>query len=77
MSKSQPNHRIETQTVHLGNHGDATTGAVIPSIVMATTFERQPDYSAPSGFHDDGVMATCIAYYSLKSNKNSGIYNVR
>ena len=50
MSKSQPNHRIETQTVHLGNHGDATTGAVIPSIVMATTFERQPDYSAPSGF---------------------------
>jgi len=50
MSKSQPNHRIETQAVHLGNHGDPTTGAVIPSIVMATTFERLPDYSVPSGF---------------------------
>jgi hypothetical protein len=46
------------------------------------TYEYNPasksvKYSAPSGFHDDGVMATCIAYYSLKSNKNSGIYNVR
>ena len=46
------------------------------------TYEYNPSsksvkYSAPSGFHDDGVMATCIAYYSLKANKNSGIYNVR
>lgn len=34
-------------------------------------------YSAPSGFHDDGVMATSIAYHSYKHNKNSGIYHIR
>ncbi len=50
MSKSQPNHRIETQAVHLGNHVDPTTGAVVPPIVMSTTFERQPDNTIPSGY---------------------------
>lgn len=45
------------------------------------TYEYNPKtkavrYSAPSGFHDDGVMATAIAYNSLKSLKTSGIYSI-
>lgn len=51
MSKSNTHtHRMETQAVHLGYHGDPATGAVMPPIHMATTFEREPDYSAPSGY---------------------------
>ena len=46
------------------------------------TYEYNPKtksvrYSAPNGFHDDGVMSTAIAYHSLKSLKNNGIYHIR
>lgn len=33
-------------------------------------------YSAPNGFHDDGVMSTAIAYHSYKSNRLSGVYHI-
>ena len=33
---------------------------------------RSIKYSAPQGFHDDGVMACCIAYKALKDLKTSG-----
>jgi hypothetical protein len=32
-------------------------------------------YSAPSGFHDDGVMATCLSFYSYQQNK-TGRYTI-
>lgn len=32
-------------------------------------------YSAPAGFHDDGVMASAMAYHALKTLKNSGKYS--
>jgi len=46
------------------------------------TYEYNPKtkavrYSAPNGFHDDGVMSTAIAYQSLKSLKNNGVYAIR
>jgi hypothetical protein len=46
------------------------------------TYEYNPKtksvrYSAPNGFHDDGVMSTAIAYQSLKSLSQSGIYHIR
>jgi hypothetical protein len=45
------------------------------------TYEYNPKtksvkYSAPSGFHDDGVMATAIGYHSLKSLINNGEYHL-
>ena len=45
------------------------------------TYEYNPKtksvrYSAPNGFHDDSVMATAIAYHSLKINSNKGIYHI-
>lgn len=45
------------------------------------TYEYNPKtksvrYSAPNGFHDDGVMATAIGYHALKSLKTSGIYSL-
>ena len=33
-------------------------------------------YSAPNGFHDDGVMSTAIAFHSLKTHKLSGVYSL-
>jgi cystathionine gamma-synthase len=42
--------RIETETVHMGNHIDPHTGAVVPPIVMSTTFAREADGSFPSGY---------------------------
>jgi len=33
-------------------------------------------YSAPSGFHDDGVMATAIGYNALKQISLKGVYNI-
>ena len=36
---------------------------------------RSVKYSAPSGFHDDGVMSCAIAYHSLKNLKRSGQYS--
>ncbi len=32
-------------------------------------------YSAPSGFYDDGVMATCLSFYSYQQNK-TGRYTI-
>jgi hypothetical protein len=44
------------------------------------TYEYNPKtrnikYSAPNGFHDDGVMSCCIAYQCLKEWKVKGDYN--
>ena len=36
---------------------------------------RSVKYSAPVGFHDDGVMSCAIAYHALKNLKKSGQYN--
>lgn len=36
---------------------------------------RSLKYSAPSGFHDDGVMSCAIAYHALKNLKSSGKYH--
>jgi hypothetical protein len=33
---------------------------------------RSIKYSAPNGFHDDGVMSCCIAYSALKELKTAG-----
>jgi len=45
------------------------------------TYEYNPKtksvrYSAPNGFHDDGVMASAIGYNALKSLKSSGVYSM-
>ena len=42
--------RIETLAVHAGLEADATTGAVVPPLHLATTFEHEPDSSYPRGF---------------------------
>lgn len=44
------------------------------------TYEYNPKsrsikYSAPPGFHDDGVMSTAIAYQALKTLKRTGHYS--
>jgi hypothetical protein len=36
---------------------------------------RSVKYSAPPGFHDDGVMSCAIAYEALKSLKQKGRYH--
>lgn len=36
---------------------------------------RSIKYSAPPGFHDDGVMSCAIAYHALKNLKTSGRYS--
>jgi hypothetical protein len=36
---------------------------------------RSVKYSAPVGFHDDGVMSCAIAYHALKNLKRSGQYS--
>lgn len=41
--------KLETLTIHAGNHGDPTTGAVVPPIVLSTTFERAADGSIVEG----------------------------
>jgi hypothetical protein len=45
------------------------------------TFEYNPKtrnikYSAPVGFHDDGIMASAIAYEALKKLKIKGVYAI-
>ena len=45
------------------------------------SFEYNPKnrtikYSAPSGFHDDGVMASAIGYEALKKLKKRGVYSL-
>ncbi|HEU4370527.1 MAG TPA: PLP-dependent transferase [Methylomirabilota bacterium] len=42
--------RIETLAVHAGLRADPTTGAVAPPIHPATTFEHEPDSTAPRGY---------------------------
>jgi cystathionine gamma-synthase len=42
--------RIETLAVHAGLRVDPTTGAVAPPLHTATTFEHEPDSSAPRGY---------------------------
>ena len=42
--------RIETLAVHAGLRVDLTTGAVAPALHTATTFEHEPDSTAPRGF---------------------------
>jgi cystathionine gamma-synthase len=50
LAMTHDKHRIETRTVHTGNHIDPTTGAVVPPIVMSTTFAREADGTFPSGY---------------------------
>lgn len=45
------------------------------------TYEYNPKtraikYSAPSGFHDDGVMATAIGYQAYKQHSKIGVYDI-
>lgn len=45
------------------------------------TYEYNPKtksvkYSAPSGFHDDGVMASAIGYDALKNLQSMGVYSI-
>ncbi len=45
------------------------------------TYEYNPKtksikYSAPNGFHDDGVMSTAIAYNCYKQSKLRGVYHI-
>jgi len=42
--------RIETLAVHAGLRVDPATGAVAPALHTATTFEHEPDSTAPRGF---------------------------
>jgi cystathionine gamma-synthase len=42
--------RIETHAVHLDLEPDAATGALVPPLHLATTFERDADLAYPRGF---------------------------
>ncbi len=50
MSKQTRQHHVETQAVHMGNQVDPATGAVVPPIVLSTTFERLGDGTFPHGY---------------------------
>ncbi len=41
---------IETKTVHAGSHADPASGAVIPPIVLSSTYQRGSDGSYESGY---------------------------
>ncbi|MFD2523505.1 trans-sulfuration enzyme family protein [Emticicia soli] len=41
--------KLETLSIHTGNHGEPTTGAVIPPIILSSTFERAQDGSFVEG----------------------------
>ena len=41
--------KIETLAIHAGNHGDLTSGAVVPPLILSTTFERANDGSLVEG----------------------------
>ncbi|MBX7212678.1 MAG: aminotransferase class V-fold PLP-dependent enzyme [Thermoflexales bacterium] len=43
--------KLETLATHLGREVEAASGAVSPSIVLATTFERGADGAYPPGSH--------------------------
>lgn len=38
---------------------------------------RNIKYSAPSGFHDDGIMSAAIGYHAVKTLKLKGVYAIR
>ena len=42
-SKSDPNEKLQTQSIHSGRHVDPATGAVTMPLYTSTTFERDPD----------------------------------
>jgi len=42
--------KFETLAIHAGRQIDIGTGAVMPPIVLSTTFAREPDGSAPHGY---------------------------
>lgn len=52
--------KLETLTIHTGNHGEPTTGAVIPPIILSTTFERA----------EDGTFVDGRDIYARASNPN-------
>lgn len=41
--------KLETLSIHAGNHGDAATGAVVAPLILSTTFERADDGSVMEG----------------------------
>lgn len=41
--------KLETLSIHAGNHGDSATGAVVPPLILSTTFERAEDGSIVEG----------------------------
>lgn len=46
------------------------------------TYEYNPKtrnikYSAPSGFHDDGIMSSAIGYHAVKTLKLKGVYAIK
>lgn len=60
--------RMETLAVHAGLRADPATGAVAPPIHPATTFEHEPDSSAPRGYiysrtenPNRNALETCLA----------------
>jgi cystathionine gamma-synthase len=42
--------RIETLAVHAGREVDPTTRAIVPPLVLSTTFERATDGGFPGGY---------------------------
>lgn len=52
--------KLETLSIHAGNHGDAATGAVVPPLILSTTFERA----------DDGSIVEGRDIYTRASNPN-------
>lgn len=42
--------KVETLAIHAGSHVDETTSAVVPPIILSTTFERDHDGSYSKGY---------------------------
>ena len=60
--------RLETLTVHTGRPVEPGTGAVTPSITLATTFERAADgsaYGRPDRVYD-GVAQAAAAFLASR-----------
>ena len=56
--------KLETLSIHAGNHGDTATGAVVPPIILSTTFERA----------EDGSLVDGRDIYTRASNPNNAIF---
>ena len=52
--------KLETLSIHTGNHGEPSTGAVVPPIILSTTFERD----------EDGTFVEGRDIYARASNPN-------